>query len=138
VFRHAFGTYEAVWQAWLPRAAALQDAGRDRSAERRRQVTRCRARSPPRSCVREPDATVLTDEEIKAAIKQAFKPFRCVVVILPDRQIRFRVLTRTQPTSIYTEPGIPIEVLREDSDLRELLRSVRRLLEKRGYQLSHW
>ena len=81
---------------------------------------------------------MLTDEEIKAVIKQAFKPFRCVVVILPDRQIRFRVLTRTQPTSIYTEPGIPIELLREDSDLRELLRSVRRLLEKRGYQLSHW
>ena len=80
----------------------------------------------------------LTDEEIKAVIKQAFKPFRCVVEILPDRQMRFQVLNKTKPTPIYTEPGIPIEVLREDSDLRELLRSVRRLLEKRGHQLSHW
>jgi hypothetical protein len=68
------------------------------------------------------------DEEIKALIKQAFKPLRCVVEILPNRQIRFQVIKRTRPTPIYTEPGIPLEVLRED-DLRELLRSVRRLLE---------
>ena len=80
---------------------------------------------------------MLTDDEIKAIIKQAFKPFRCVVEILPG-QMRFQVLKKSKPTPIYTEPGIPIEVLREDSDLRELLRSVRRLLEKRGHQLSHW
>ena len=80
----------------------------------------------------------LTDEEIKAISKQAFKPLRCVVEILPDRQMRFQAIKQRTPTPIYTEAGIPIEVLRDDSDLRYLLRSVRRLLEKRGYQLSHW
>ena len=76
--------------------------------------------------------------QIKAVIKQAFKPFRCVVEILPDRQMRFQVLNKTKPTPIYTEPGIPIEVLHEDSDLWELLPSVRRLLESQGYRLSPW
>ena len=81
---------------------------------------------------------MLTDDEIEAIIKQAFKPFRCVVEILPDRQMRFQVIKQKTPTPIYTEPGIPIEVLREDSDLRYLLRSVRRLLKEKGYRLSPW
>ena len=83
-------------------------------------------------------AMLLSDDEIKAVIKHAFKPFRCVVEILPDRQMRFQVIKQKRTTPIYTEPGIPIEVLRKESDLRELLRSVRLLLEKRGYGLSPW
>ena len=34
-------------------------------------------------------AMLLSDDEIKAVIRHAFKPFRCVVEILPDRQMRF-------------------------------------------------
>jgi len=83
-------------------------------------------------------AMLLTDDEIKAITREAFRPLRCVVEILPDRQLRFQVIKRRIPTPIYTEPGIPLEVLREDSDLRELLRSVRLLLEKRGYRLDPW
>ena len=81
---------------------------------------------------------MLTDDEIEAIIKQAFQPLRCVVEILPDRQMRFQVIKQKKPTPIYTEPGIPIEVLRDDSDLRYLLRSVRRLLKEKGYRLSPW
>ena len=81
---------------------------------------------------------LLTDEAIEASIKQAFKPFRCVVEILPDRHMRFQVIKQRRPTPIYTEPGIPIEAMREDDDLLELLRSVRRILEKQGYRLSPW
>ena len=50
--------------------------------------------------------------------------------------MRFQVIKQWTRTAIYTEPGIPIETLREDRDLRELLRTVRLLLAKRGYQLS--
>jgi hypothetical protein len=46
------------------------------------------------------------------------------------------MIKQKNPMPIYTELGIPIEVLREESDLRELLRSVRRLLEKRGSALG--
>ena len=81
---------------------------------------------------------MLTDDEIGAFTREAFRPLRCVIEILPDSQLRFQVIKQWRPTPIYTEPGIPIEVLREDGDLRELLRSVRLLLEKRGYGLSPW
>ena len=82
---------------------------------------------------------MLTDDEIGALTREAFRPLRCVIEILPDSQLRFQVIKQWRPTPIYTEPGIPIEVLREDGDLRELLRSVRRLLEKKlGYQLNPW
>jgi hypothetical protein len=81
---------------------------------------------------------LLTDDEIKAITREAFRPLRCVVEILPDRQLRFQVIKQKRPTPIYTELGIPIEVLREDRDLRELLRSVRLLLEKRGHWLNPW
>ena len=82
----------------------------------------------------------LTNDALKAITitREAFRPLRCVVEILPDRQLRFQVIKQRNPTPIYTEPGIPLEVLREDSDLRELLRSVRILLEKRGYRLRPW
>ena len=80
----------------------------------------------------------LTDDELKAITRDAFRPLRCVVEILPDRQLRFQVIKRRIPTPIYTEPGIPLEVLREDSDLRELLGSVRQLLEAQGYWLNPW
>jgi hypothetical protein len=49
--------------------------------------------------------------------------------------MRFKVIKQWTRTPIYTEPGIPIETLREDDDLRELLRSVRLLLAKPGYRL---
>ena len=78
----------------------------------------------------------LTLHKITSITKEAFRPLRCVVEILPDRQLRFQVIKQRNPTPIYTEPGIPIETLREESDLRELLRSVRLLLAKRGYELS--
>lgn len=81
---------------------------------------------------------LLTDDEIKVLTKDAFRPLRCLVEILPDRQMRFQVIKQRSLTPIYTEPGIPVEVLREESDLLELLRSVRRVLEKRGYRLSSW
>ena len=79
---------------------------------------------------------MLTDDEIKALIREAFRPLRCVIEILPDQQLRFQVIKQKHPTPIYTEPGIPIESLREDDDLRELLGSVRTLLEARGYSLN--
>lgn len=81
---------------------------------------------------------MLTDDEIKALIREAFRPLRCVIEILPDQQLRFQVIKQKHPTPIYTEPGIPIEVLREDDDLRGLLHSVRRLLEERGYRINPW
>jgi len=81
---------------------------------------------------------MLTDDEIKAITREAFRPLRSDIEILPDSQLRFQVIKQRRPTPIYTEPGIPIEVLREDGDLRELLRSVRLLLEKRGYRFSPW
>jgi hypothetical protein len=82
---------------------------------------------------------MLTDDEIKALIREAFRPLRCVIEILPDGQLRFQVIKRKNPTPVYTESGIPIEVLREnEAGLRELLRSVRLLLEKRGYRLNLW
>ena len=78
----------------------------------------------------------LTDDELKAITREAFRPLRCIVEILPDQQLRFQVIKQRNPTPIYTEPGIPIESLREDDDLRELLGSVRTLLEARGYSLN--
>ncbi len=79
---------------------------------------------------------MLTDDEIKALISEAFRPLRCVIGIHPDGQLRFQLIKQREPTTIYTELGIPIEVLREDDDLRGLLHSVRLLLEKRGYRLN--
>jgi len=81
---------------------------------------------------------MLTDDEIKALIREAFRPLRCVIDIVPDGQLRFHVIKQKNQKPVYTEPGIPIEVLREDDDLRQLLCSVRRLLEARGYRLSSW
>jgi hypothetical protein len=81
---------------------------------------------------------MLTDDEINALIREAFRPLRCVIEILPDGELRFQVIKRKNPTLIYTEPGIPIEVLRDDGDLRELLRSVRLLLGARAYRLNPW
>jgi len=81
---------------------------------------------------------MLTDDEIKALIREAFRPLRCVIDIVPDGQLRFQVIKQKNQKPVYTEPGIPIEVLREDDDLRQLLCSVRRLLEARGYRLSSW
>jgi hypothetical protein len=43
-----------------------------------------------------PGGPLLTDDEIKAMIKQAFTPFRCVVEILPDRQMRFQVIKQKE------------------------------------------
>ena len=83
-------------------------------------------------------AMLLTDDEITAITRDAFRPLGCVVEILPDQQLRFQVLKQKKPTPVYTEPGIPIEVLRDVDGLRELLRSVRRLVEERGYQLNPW
>jgi hypothetical protein len=80
----------------------------------------------------------LTDDEIKDITREAFRPLRCIVEILPDRQIRFQVIKQRHPTPVYTEPGIPIEVVREDDNLRELLGSVRGVLHQRGYRLNPW
>jgi len=81
---------------------------------------------------------MLTDNEIRALIREAFRPLRCVIDILSDGQLPFQVIRQWNPTPVYTEPGIPVVVLREVDDLRELLRSVRRLLEELGCQLSPW
>ena len=81
---------------------------------------------------------LLTDDEIKAIIRGAFRPLPCTVEILPDRLMRSQVRKQWTRTSIYTEPSIPIETLREDGDLRELLRSVCLLLTKRSHQVSPW
>ena len=43
-------------------------------------------------------AMLLSDDEIKVVIKHAFKPFRCVVEILPDRQMRFQVIKQKRTT----------------------------------------
>jgi hypothetical protein len=73
-------------------------------------------------------------EDIKRAIECSFKPFRCVVQISPAGQMQFTVMMkRTQP--IYTEPGIPLEVLGDIDGITQLLFSVRRLLETKGYQI---
>src|SRR5215207_6501064 len=79
-----------------------------------------------------------TDDEIAATIREAFRPLRCIVEILPNQQLSFQLIKHTKPTPIYTEPGIPIDVLRQDDNLRELLRSVSLLLEARGYWLNAW
>ena len=81
---------------------------------------------------------MLTGDEIMALIREAFRPLRCVIDIVPDGQLRSQVIKQKNQKPVYTEPGIPIEVLREDEDLRQLLCSVRRLLEARGYRLSSW
>ena len=64
-------------------------------------------------------AMLLADDEIQAIIREAFRPLRCVVEILPDRLMRFQVIKQWTRTAIYNEPGIPIETLREDRDLRD-------------------
>ena len=79
---------------------------------------------------------LLTDDQIEATISEAFRPFPCTIEILPGRLVRFKVRKQWTRMSIYTEPGIPIEAMREESDLRELLRSVRLVLARRGYRLS--
>jgi hypothetical protein len=81
---------------------------------------------------------MLTDNEINVLIREAFRPLRCGIGIHPDGQLRFQVIKQGNQTPVYTEPGIPIEVLRDIDGLRELLRSVRRLVEERGYQLNPW
>ena len=81
---------------------------------------------------------MLTDDEIGAFTREAFRPLRCVIEILLDGQLRFQVIKQKNSTPVYTEPGIPIDVLREADDLRGLLHSVRLLLEKRGYRLNRW
>ena len=53
---------------------------------------------------------MLTDDEIKALIREAFRPLRCVIDIVPDGQLRFQVIKQKNQKPIYTEPGIPIEV----------------------------
>ncbi len=35
---------------------------------------------------------MLTDEEIKALIREAFRPLRCVIEILPDGQLRLQCI----------------------------------------------
>jgi len=79
---------------------------------------------------------LLTDDQIEATISEAFRPFPCTIEILPERLVRFKVRKQWTRMSIYTEPGIPIEPLREESDLRELLRSVRLVLVRRATGLA--
>ena len=49
----------------------------------------------------------LTDEEIKAISKQAFKPLRCVVEILPDRQMRLHAKASDKPSSTVIAVMMP-------------------------------
>jgi hypothetical protein len=61
---------------------------------------------------------------------------RDVLSTIPGATLNAALLSLPDAASSDTEPGIPIEVLREDGDLRELLRTVRLLLEARGYRLN--
>ena len=74
---------------------------------------------------------MLTDEEIKTMLEQSFKPFRCIVEISGEGQIRFRILSWN--VRIYREPGFALSDLRDYDQFAALVTRVRKVLEARGH-----
>src|SRR5690348_5838905 len=54
-------------------------------------------------------AMLLADDEIKAVIRHGFKPFRCVVEILPDRQNAELQTQAADPTNGMSKLMRPLE-----------------------------
>ena len=80
--------------------------------------------------------TMLTNEEIKTILERSFKPFRCVVEIRNDEQIRFKVLSKN--ARIYEEPGLALSDAQDNALLTALLIRVRKVLAAKGHRLDPW
>jgi hypothetical protein len=80
--------------------------------------------------------TMLTNEEIKTILERSFKPFRCVVEIRNDEQIRFKVLNKNAP--IYEEQGLALKNVRDNAPFTALLIRVRKVLAAKGHRLDPW
>jgi hypothetical protein len=83
---------------------------------------------------------MLTNDEIKAIIEQAFKPFHCVVEIRPNDQVRFKVMDKK--IRLYASPGFaegfPLSNVRTKDLLKAFLMRARAQLEADGRSLDPW
>jgi len=80
---------------------------------------------------------MLTDDDIKIILERSFKPYRCVVQLRPNEEVRFKILHGTNQIYVVS-PGIELSSLREESLLTALIIKVRAQLKANGYKLEAW
>jgi len=78
---------------------------------------------------------MLTNEEIVARIERAFLPLRCVVEIRHGLKVRFRGVDARNNTILRMKMR-PLNEIREETQLAQLLQYVRSRIRARGFTLK--
>ena len=81
-------------------------------------------------------ASMLTDQQILAAVRGAFAPLRCSVEISGHQQkLRLRVFDSSDKT-VVTSPEQMVGAIRNVESLRAFLEMVRAKVQAKGHQLG--
>jgi len=79
---------------------------------------------------------MLTDEEIKAKVRAAFSPLRCVAEIWDHKaKLRFRVFD-SKDNGIINMPSIVLREVRDEKQLKQVLQGARSRVEAKGFVLG--
>lgn len=79
-----------------------------------------------------------TNEQIKATVEGAFRPFRCVAEIWDyDYRLRFKVFDEND-RGLIELPDVVLRNLRDETQLRNILAMARERLLEKGYRLDPW
>jgi hypothetical protein len=88
---------------------------------------------------------MLTNNEIKAIVKTAFRPLRSDADIWDDDySFRFRIfdekngIIEEKNGRIEEKPELLLQNVRDKAHLRTLLTNIRKSVIKKGYHLDHW
>lgn len=80
---------------------------------------------------------MLTDEQIKECIENAFSPLKCVAEIWDyEHRIRFKIFD-ARDNCILEMPELILGSVRDEAQLRMVLLAARERVEKRGITLSN-
>jgi hypothetical protein len=80
---------------------------------------------------------MLSNDEIKNTIQNAFRPLRCVAAIWNyERKIKF--LASKGDDHILEVSSHPLESLRNKNELRRFLTRQRKIVQEKGHALDPW
>ena len=79
---------------------------------------------------------MLSNDDIKAAVEQAFRPLRCVVEVWDyDQKLRFKVFDAND-RGVIEVPSLVLRLVREKNNLKSVLSSARTEVEEKGFRLE--
>ena len=81
---------------------------------------------------------MLSNDEIRTIVEQAFRPLRCVAEIWDyEQKLRFRVFDSNDVGVLRMDSAV-LRDLRDAQNLRNVLSGARETIEEKGFRLDPW